>query len=397
MKIKDITKDGLFSDGDWIESKDQDPKGEVRLIQLADIGDGYFINKSNRFMNIETAKRLKCTFLKKDDILIARMPDPVGRCCLFPLEGDHKYVTVVDVCILRIGKSVNRKYLKYGLNNPIVRNRINEQITGTTRKRITKKKLGELKIPLPPLAEQKRIAKILDQADQLRQLNQQILAEYDALTKSLFLDMFGDPVVNPMGWKFCELKTLLSSKSQNGHYVPKKDYIETGVEMIHMSDAFNQVVTPGKLKRAQINTKELEKYELLSTDILLARRSLNYEGAAKPCLIPEYDEPLIYESSLIRIRPNLSMVNTLFLFYYFNNKRARSKYIFKYVTKSTISGINNKGLNLIEVYVPPINLQNKFAQKIKNIEAQKAKAQAALAASEDLFNNLLQKAFKGEL
>jgi type I restriction enzyme, S subunit len=62
MKIKDIANNGLFCDGDWVESKDQDPKGNIRLIQLADIGFGHFIDKSQRFMNKETAERLKCTF-----------------------------------------------------------------------------------------------------------------------------------------------------------------------------------------------------------------------------------------------------------------------------------------------------------------------------------------------
>ncbi len=61
MKIKDIAASGIFADGDWVESKDQDANGNIRLIQLADIGDGYFINKSNRFMNKETANRLNCT------------------------------------------------------------------------------------------------------------------------------------------------------------------------------------------------------------------------------------------------------------------------------------------------------------------------------------------------
>src|SRR5690348_11943930 len=78
---------GLTTDGDWIESKDQDPNGTVRLIQLADIGDGEFKDRSSRFVTAETAKRLNCTFLEADDLLIARMPDPLGRACIFPGVG----------------------------------------------------------------------------------------------------------------------------------------------------------------------------------------------------------------------------------------------------------------------------------------------------------------------
>lgn len=90
----------VFTDGDWVESKDQDPTGDVRLIQLADIGDGEYLGKSARFLTSSKARELRCTFLKPGDVLIARMPDPLGRACIFP--GHLKSaVTVVDVCIVR--------------------------------------------------------------------------------------------------------------------------------------------------------------------------------------------------------------------------------------------------------------------------------------------------------
>ena len=102
VKLGDVLENAdLFTDGDWVESRDQDPNGEVRLIQLADIGDGVYINKSSRFLNNETFQKLKCTEIIKGDILLARMPDPLGRCCIF--EGDEKKcITVVDVCVIRV-------------------------------------------------------------------------------------------------------------------------------------------------------------------------------------------------------------------------------------------------------------------------------------------------------
>ena len=69
---------GIFNDGDWVESKDQDQNGDVRLIQLADIGIGEFLNKSKRYLTKSKARQLKCTFLEPGDLLIARMPDPIG-------------------------------------------------------------------------------------------------------------------------------------------------------------------------------------------------------------------------------------------------------------------------------------------------------------------------------
>ena len=92
-----VTANGLFCDGDWIEKKDQDPNGAVRLIQLADIGVCEFKDKSNRFVTESKAEELHCTYLRKGDILIARLPDPLGRACIFPFEG--KYITAVDVAV----------------------------------------------------------------------------------------------------------------------------------------------------------------------------------------------------------------------------------------------------------------------------------------------------------
>lgn len=114
----------VFTDGDWVESEDQDPCGDVRLIQLADVGDGTYVDKSARFLTSSKARSLKCTFLEVGDVLIARMPDPLGRACIFP--GDTKpSVTVVDVCVARPNPArVNNRWLMHTLNSPITRQQI---------------------------------------------------------------------------------------------------------------------------------------------------------------------------------------------------------------------------------------------------------------------------------
>lgn len=152
-----VSQNGIFIDGDWVESKDQDPEGEVRLTQLADVGDGIYRNRSNRFMTREKANKLNCTFLEPNDILIARMPDPLGRACLFP--GDPKpCVTVVDVCVVRVGTDdIDSKWLMYAINSPDFRSSIYNLKTGTTRQRISRGNLSTLLLKVPPLAEQKRI------------------------------------------------------------------------------------------------------------------------------------------------------------------------------------------------------------------------------------------------
>lgn len=158
-----IGVNGLFVDGDWIESKDQNPNGGIRLIQLADIGDGTFKDKSNRFMSFNRAVELNCTFLQYGDVLVARMPDPLGRAIIFPYKEIKQYVTVVDVAIIRTGDGVYNKWLMYFLNSPEIRKKIGAFQTGTTRKRISRSNLAQINIPVPPLNEQYRIAEKIEE------------------------------------------------------------------------------------------------------------------------------------------------------------------------------------------------------------------------------------------
>jgi type I restriction enzyme S subunit len=154
--------EGLITDGDWIETKDQDPNGDVRLIQLADIGDGEFRDRSDRFVTSQTVRRLNCTLLEEGDLLIARMPDPLGRACIFPGLGQSA-ITAVDVFIWRPSPGgPSARWLMHFVNSRDVRARMMEQAGGTTRQRIAGGRVKQLEIPVPPLPEQGRIVTKID-------------------------------------------------------------------------------------------------------------------------------------------------------------------------------------------------------------------------------------------
>lgn len=158
-----IGPNGIFSDGDWVESKDQDPGGNVRLIQLADVGDGRYINKSARYLTAEKALQLRCTFLVPGDVLIARMPDPLGRACIFPGDS-RKAVTVVDVCVVRGNEAdFDHSWLMHFVNTPEFRSQIHQLQSGSTRKRISRGNLSTLRLPVPPRSEQSRIVAKLEE------------------------------------------------------------------------------------------------------------------------------------------------------------------------------------------------------------------------------------------
>ena len=159
----------VFVDGDWVESKDQDPDGDVRLIQLADVGDGIYLDKSSRFLTSDTTRRLRCTPLQVGDILVARMPDPLGRACLFPGDA-RKAVTVVDICIIRPGpEGPHPTWLMCCINTTGFRSLIAREATGTTRSRISRRNLSRLPIIAPPLALQQEFAHRLEAVTRLRE------------------------------------------------------------------------------------------------------------------------------------------------------------------------------------------------------------------------------------
>jgi len=233
-----IGENGLFSDGDWVESKDQDQNGEMRLIQLADVGVGEYLDKSARFMTSEKAEKLKCTYLKEGDILIARMPDPIGRACVFP--GDAKLcVTVVDVCILRPDQSfVDSNWLLHRINSPGFNHEISKWVTGTTRQRISRGNLSKISFSLPTLPEQKRIAAILDKADAIRRKRRQAIQLADEFLRSVFFDIFGDPVINPNKWKMKTLGSIAIKFSDGpfGSNLKTSHYVDAGVRVVRLQN-----------------------------------------------------------------------------------------------------------------------------------------------------------------
>lgn len=270
--------------------------------------------------------------------------------------------------------------------------------TTVTIPSLTKARLLNIELPLPPLAEQRRIAEVLDKAEALRAKRRAALAELDSLTQSIFLDLFGDPTSQTQRFPIQPLETILQQSLQNGAYYPKESYTEVGgVEMVHMSDAFNEVVPRGKLKRVICSKTDLEKYALSEFDILIARRSLTIEGAAKPCLIPKSSEPLIFESSFIRVTPHPAKLTALYLYHYLGNERVKQKCVQPYITQSTISGINQSNLERVPVIVPPLSLQREFARRVEVVEKLKRAQRASLAELDALFATLQHRAFRGEL
>jgi type I restriction enzyme, S subunit len=154
----------VFTDGNWIESKDQSDEG-IRLVQTGNIGFGYFKDKDDkaRYISEETFVRLKCTEILAGDLLVSRLPDPVGKSCIIP-ELNTKMITGVDCTIVRPKDYLTSQFLCFYQQSDEYLKAVQKLVSGTTRSRISRKNLGLIPIPIPPLPEQERIVAQLDAA-----------------------------------------------------------------------------------------------------------------------------------------------------------------------------------------------------------------------------------------
>jgi type I restriction enzyme S subunit len=181
---------GKFVDGDWIESKDQSEDG-IRLLQLADIGVNHFINKSSRFISDDTFKRLKCFEVLPGDIIIARMPDPIGRACRITDVG-KRMITAVDCCIVRVDEKINDSdYLLHLLNSKEFLAKATSLASGSTRQRVSKKVLESVLVPIPNRQVQTTIAEKLNSILHNITSVATKLAKGQALQKALIKEIFG--------------------------------------------------------------------------------------------------------------------------------------------------------------------------------------------------------------
>ncbi|MGH1334687.1 MAG: restriction endonuclease subunit S [Aureispira sp.] len=339
---------------------------------------------------------LKCNekfYLKEGDVLLnGTGTGTLGRPGIVLNKPIGEFVPDSHVTLIRPNAKLASKFLFYWLLSPYGKIVINKSYTGSTNQiELSASRVAKFKIPLPPLPEQKRIANILDKADQVRQLNQQVLAQYDALTQSLFLDMFGDPVVNPMSWERVKLDNILEFLTSGSRGWAKYYSMSGSIFLRIQNIGYNKLKLDDLTYVNAPESAETKRTLVQTGDVLLSITADLGRTAVIPDNFPIAN--INQHLALLRIKKSF---NPAFVSSYIASKGGQS--FFRKLDKGGVkAGLNFSDIRSYKLFNVPEDLQNQFAQKVKNIEAQKAKAQAALAASEDLFNNLLQKAFKGEL
>lgn len=272
--------------------------------------------------------------------------------------------------------------------------------SATTVPALRKSELQKIRVPLPPLPEQQRIAEMLDRAEGLRAKRRAALAQLDSLTQSIFIDMFGDPVANPKKWTVKSLGEIAREPANNGIFRKNHEYDEdreTGVPVVWVAELFRGDSIDVSASRRLVPTKaEMSKFGLSYGDVLFCRSSLKLDGIAFNNVYLGEADGALFECHMIRIRPDMEVISPIYLNRLLRLPQLRA--IAKSKSKTaTMTTIDQTSLCSIPVLVPPLILQQTFAHRITAIETLKTTHHAALAALDALFANLQHRAFRGEL
>ena len=337
--------------------------------------------------------------LQEGDILVstANSWNLVGKCSWIPKLA-YPATAGGFISILRAkDEFLNRKYLYHWFNSE--RTQIQARNCGRQTTNISNMDLGralDLKIPLPPLSEQKRIADILDKADELRQKRQQSIAKLDELLQATFIDMFGDPVTNPKGWEVEKLKQNIIH-SNNGLSRRRKETENVGEIVLRLQDVhYDGIHYEKDLNRISLDDSEKQRFKVDSGDILFIRVNGNPEYVGRSAVFSGFNEDIYHNDHLIRIKVS-EEYNPYFLSYSFNSSSGK-KIISKYVkTSAGQHTISQGGIESMDFIIPPRDLQDIFEHKAKKIQIHKNLLTQQLNKQNQLFQSLQHQAFNGTL
>lgn len=273
---------------------------------------------------------------------------------------------------------------------------INGLRAGAAQPHVYAKDIAKLIVKVPPVSEQRRIIAILDKADALRTKRREALAQLDRLAQSIFIEMFGDPVTNPKGWPRVNLGELIAGGPQNGLYKPASSY-GSGVPILRIDGFYDGEVTGlTTLKRLRIEAKDIGLYGLNENDIVINRvNSPEYLG--KSALIPPLPEPVVFESNMMRFVLKTERVIPRYVIAFLQSGFIKAQ--IRIASKDAVnqSSINQQDVKSFLINLPPLRLQQTFADRLAEAGKLRLRHAAAISEAGQLFASLQHRAFHGEL
>lgn len=334
-------------------------------------------------------------YLKDGDILICASSGSknlVGKAASIRFNME---CTFGAFCKLVRPKKDLCEYLGIYFQSPIYRRKMSEVATGANINNIRNEHIDELDIPIFSNDEQAGIVKKMHLIQAIISNRKVELEKLDNLIKARFVEMFGDPYVNPLKWKKLKIKDAVTVEPQNGLYKPQSDYVTdgSGIPILRIDGFYDGMVTDfASLKRLKCSETEKQKYVLLEDDVVINRvNSIEYLG--KCAHIKGLLEDTVYESNMMRMHFDPEYYNPVYIC-----KLLCNQFIYDQIVNHAKKAVNQASINQKDVldfniYQPPIDLQNQFADFARQVDKSKVAVQKALDETQLLFDSLMQQYF----
>jgi len=270
---------------------------------------------------------------------------------------------------------------------------LRSKTTGATIPHISRKALDDLEVPVISVKEQLHIANLLSKAEILIAQRKESIRQLDVFLKSTFLEMFGDPEINPKNLPFTELQKLCAVIVDCPHSTPIKSKRATNFPCIRTSE-----LTKGYISWDSMQYLEEDEYIKRTQRLIPKAGDVVYgrEGTYGDAIRISSTHKFSLGQRTMLFRPDYNKTNSIFLW-----AMVRSEFVYRQAKKknsgSTVGHVNVKDIKQFKVYFPSLVLQNEFAQIVEKIEALKTQYQQSLKELEHLYGSLSQKAFRGQL
>ena len=325
----------------------------------------------------------KAIIASPGDVIIAITSEDIdGSCKSVVWLGNYDIAVSAHAAILK--HNMNGKFIAYYLRSNTFFTQKLKYARGFKVMEIKTKDLAKLVLPIPPKPTQLSIVSELDKLNELIRIKKEQLKDYDTLAQSIFYEMFGDPVENEKGWevkKFGEIGTL-----ERGAGISKKDFVDDGLPCIHYGQLHTIFGAYTRKNITFIPKDLLPKYKIAhSGDLILAITSEDVEGSCKSTAwLGNFDVVVGSDAAIFHHNQN-----GIYLSYYTRTKAFYNEKA-KYAKGFKVTHISTKEIASISICIPPISIQNTFANKIEQIEKQKAIIQKIIMDLETLLASRMQ-------
>jgi|GEM_PF-507933 type I restriction enzyme S subunit len=278
-----------------------------------------------------------------------------------------------------------------------IRPRIVADSYGGAQKHISQAYVKKIKIPLPPVDEQARIANLLDEADELRKLRAQADRHTDTLIPALFHEMFGDSISNPKDWPRHKLPELCEGKEgikagPFGSSLKKDCYTSEGPRVYGQEQVIGGDFSIGDYHISEAKFSEMSAYVVKSGDLLISLVGT----IGKVIVVPDGIERGIINPRLLRVRPRRDLLHPCYLAHVLTSPSV-VQFLGGIATGITMGVLNGGMLKKLNIPLPPIALQKEFAQRVTEIRELEASQATSRTRLDALFQSMLHRAFNGEL